>query len=464
MTKRLQLGLLMDQDLSETPAFVKQLTEIVSDIEKPVSWAWLESKQQFIIELLNQSDSDLAFSTLTAKVVKQQIKAVWEHVRRVYFRNYFLDELLQTSSHVLNPFLTSLEKGIASHEVYLSFEEQWTSQVLPFCEDLSDDFSNLARLALSKFYTGKKNDYYDHCLRLDIQQSSKNPFYTYAHFLEAHDLASSSFYSSFEEATRQIEALIFQQNEQYRKRLFSIIKGYYLSIKQSYYKQKGVTSSWQMVVEDVQIHSEWASSQQILQQLLPEQLESAEAFKDLMNLFQTTTEQRQAELGFFNFHWVQKEFEKRLRLLEKRLRLLSENQFATWLKALRESHGLSYRQLEHLSGVSSTYLHRLESGAQKCPTIPTAKKIAQAFGIPFEEIAKFVASDLTGELPVGEQELDLLKLLAVKPLTIGTVSLNKKQRQSLTQLLSLITTETFDSDRLSDTMELLNLIKEIQKK
>lgn len=463
MTKRLQLGLLTNQTGVEIPDFVQRLLEMTESIDQPVTWEWLLNQQLFILELLEQSGAKLVFGNLSSKELTQQIKACWEHVRRVYFRDYFLEELLGSSSHPLNEFLKSLEQGITSHQMYLDFEERWHSKVIPFCESLSDDFSNLARLALSKFYTTKKNHYYDDYLRNDIQYSVENPFYFYANFLKTHDVSASNFYLLFEESTHQVETLIFQQNEQYQKKLLPVIKSYFLTMKQSYYKQQGINSSWQMVIKDVQSHPDWISSSSTLQSLLPDQFESIEEFKALMDTFQETTEQRKAEMRYFEFQWIQKEFEKRLRLLEKRLRLLSENQFATWLKTLRESHGLSYRQLERLSGVSSTYLHRLESGAQKCPTIPTAKKIAQAFGIPFEEIAKFVASDLGANLPVGEQELDLLKLLTVKPLTVGNVSLSKKQRQSVSQLLTLITSETFDTDRLSDMMELLNLIQSIQK-
>ena len=53
---------------------------------------------------------------------------------------------------------------------------------------------------------------------------------------------------------------------------------------------------------------------------------------------------------------------------------------AARLKALRDRKGLTQVQLAEKSGVSRTYLARLESGRQD-PTLSTLEKLAKALGV-----------------------------------------------------------------------------------
>ena len=53
---------------------------------------------------------------------------------------------------------------------------------------------------------------------------------------------------------------------------------------------------------------------------------------------------------------------------------------AAKLKALREQRGLTQEQLSEKSGVSRTYLARLETGRQD-PTLSTLEKLAKALGV-----------------------------------------------------------------------------------
>ena len=55
-------------------------------------------------------------------------------------------------------------------------------------------------------------------------------------------------------------------------------------------------------------------------------------------------------------------------------------QMAEKLKALRERRGLTQEQLSEKSGVSRSYLARLETGRQD-PTLSTLEKLAKALGV-----------------------------------------------------------------------------------
>jgi transcriptional regulator with XRE-family HTH domain len=63
-----------------------------------------------------------------------------------------------------------------------------------------------------------------------------------------------------------------------------------------------------------------------------------------------------------------------------RYKMAPRKQMAAKLKALREGRGLTQEQLAKKSGVSRTYLARLETGRQD-PTLSTLEKLAKALGV-----------------------------------------------------------------------------------
>ena len=463
MTKQERWTRVVERLIEEKHPFSNWISPLLNEIEGVITLDWVFEKQWLFKEALESSEEMLTVENFTAKEVLQSLKSLWDFVRRLYFRDYFLSELLSNLNHPLYELFQDLSKGISSHDVYLAIENRWASEVGPYCLSLGDDFSNLARLALSKFYTAQKNNYYDNVLSLEVKNFPQNPFYSFVHLVEENVHFDEALYQTFEQEVTRVEDLIFSQNEQYQRKLFALLKPYFIRGKQAYYKTLVGTSSWDIAVLDIRRHPNWLRTNQLLVELDLEKLKTRAEFDSLVEQVAQSELAREREMGYFEYHWIQNEFEKRLRFLEKKITLSSENQFAPWLKQMREAHGLSYRQLEQLSGVSSTYLHRLEMGARKSPSIPIAKKIAQAFGVSFDAVAKFVDSETIAEGLTTEAELDLLKLLEVKPLMIGKHSLTKKKRQSLAQLLELVMDKTFNPQHLPDTMEALELIKAIRK-
>jgi transcriptional regulator with XRE-family HTH domain len=63
-----------------------------------------------------------------------------------------------------------------------------------------------------------------------------------------------------------------------------------------------------------------------------------------------------------------------------RCKMAPKERMASRLKAIRERRGLTQEQLAEKSGVSRTYLARLETGRQD-PTLSTLEKLAKALGV-----------------------------------------------------------------------------------
>lgn len=68
-------------------------------------------------------------------------------------------------------------------------------------------------------------------------------------------------------------------------------------------------------------------------------------------------------------------------------------EFGKILKNIRTSKNMSLRYVEKISGVSATYLWRLEEGNSRCPTIPVIVKLAEAYNLDAMELLKMAADD-----------------------------------------------------------------------
>jgi transcriptional regulator with XRE-family HTH domain len=57
---------------------------------------------------------------------------------------------------------------------------------------------------------------------------------------------------------------------------------------------------------------------------------------------------------------------------------------STYLKSLRNSMGLTLREVEEKSGVSNAFISQLESGKVKQPSPLMLYKLAELYGVPYE--------------------------------------------------------------------------------
>src|SRR5438874_1679177 len=69
------------------------------------------------------------------------------------------------------------------------------------------------------------------------------------------------------------------------------------------------------------------------------------------------------------------------------------NNFGSTLRYYREKKGMSLQELFERTGVSNSYISRLERGDRKAPSIPISSKIADALGIPLSLLLDISTSE-----------------------------------------------------------------------
>jgi transcriptional regulator with XRE-family HTH domain len=63
-----------------------------------------------------------------------------------------------------------------------------------------------------------------------------------------------------------------------------------------------------------------------------------------------------------------------------------KQEFGDYMKHLRETKGLTINQLAVAAGISGSQISRIENGLRGVPKPTTLRKIAEATGVPYEEL------------------------------------------------------------------------------
>ncbi|MEI4770482.1 helix-turn-helix transcriptional regulator [Psychrobacillus sp. FJAT-51614] len=139
------------------------------------------------------------------------------------------------------------------------------------------------------------------------------------------------------------------------------------------------------------------------------------------------------------------------------------NNFGSTLKYYREKKGLSLQELFERTGVSNSYISRLERGDRKAPSIPISSKIANALGIPLSLLLDISTSETTSnEAPL------VAELILYNECKIDADHLmGKDEKESFIQIIEFVLEMRWDEDnkikQLFDLSELIDDFKEVSK-
>ncbi|GGA43270.1 helix-turn-helix domain-containing protein [Psychrobacillus lasiicapitis] len=139
------------------------------------------------------------------------------------------------------------------------------------------------------------------------------------------------------------------------------------------------------------------------------------------------------------------------------------NNFGSTLRYYREKKGMSLQELFERTGVSNSYISRLERGDRKAPSIPISSKIADALGIPLSLLLDISISETkTNEAPL------VAELILYNDCKIDSEHLmSKDEKESFIQIIEFVLEMRRDQDdkikQLFDLSELIDDFKEVSK-
>ena len=138
---------------------------------------------------------------------------------------------------------------------------------------------------------------------------------------------------------------------------------------------------------------------------------------------------------------------------------LDENnlELATILKNKRKELGLSLKDLELISGVSSSYIHRLETNSRKSPSIQTLKKLTVALNLDMGKLPGILPEDIINSN-------NIMEVIKKENLSFREIYLSNPEKNRICDIIGYILECNWnDESKIEDIKKILDLVDRIKK-
>lgn len=148
---------------------------------------------------------------------------------------------------------------------------------------------------------------------------------------------------------------------------------------------------------------------------------------------------------------------KKLKVYDNRLSRAFPEDFGAILKHYRTAAGLSLRDLEALTGVTASYIQRIEAGKKRAPGIVVINKLSKALN------ADLMDSIISGKNSSDEAISSIQELIVKNPFTVNDKKADFAQKEALIKVINIVLNNTFEERKTEDTLELLFAAMELRK-
>lgn len=137
----------------------------------------------------------------------------------------------------------------------------------------------------------------------------------------------------------------------------------------------------------------------------------------------------------------------------KSSRVVSKN-FGSIIKFSRENKNLSLKELEDKTGISASYINRLENGERQAPSVPIASELADAL-----ELDLAMLLDVCNNKSKSDDLISIAELLLMNDFKINGVNIGKEAKELIVSLIEKIINAEWDVDtKMQDVYEIGILI------
>lgn len=188
---------------------------------------------------------------------------------------------------------------------------------------------------------------------------------------------------------------------------------------------------------------------------------SEETVESLKAEYQSILPYITTEIGMGYRSMIINELDKRFRFYNKRMERQVKGDFATWLKSARKEKGFTLKQLEEASGVTASYIHRIEKGARKTPSIPITEKLAVALGVPPKELLAMLGHDVGDE---SNGTPGLTELISMNQFTVDGELVEQEEKDMIINIINTMLNEEWeDADIWTKGSDLLKNINRLKR-
>lgn len=396
--------------------------------------------------------------SLDSEVEGKCLSQIWSAQRRYYFEEIYLEKAKENPEHLLHNSILILEFPISSYSDFVEKEKEWKK----VCRLIEREFPNprtalLIKTALSKKYTEVKNIYCKELLPNEFSEPSF-PMYDITKVLAKRENITPEDIAFIREEFDRIKIFIDKHEGTMKTTLGKVFYDNWKEFIISYYKTKGAVSAWDACVLYIKDHDEWGYNRDIV-----DIFESSSASQEDLDMYQAAftkeDKKRKEEVNDFEHIFFENEFKKKGKRLANRVEIKTDIFIGEWIKAAREKQGLSFKKLEELSGVSASFIHRVEIGERNAPDLNKLMKIAKALKISPKEVFEMMPE---AELLKDKNTTDILNWLTFTYVRVGDQVLKPEQQKNLIKLIELIFETNWDENPTNNANNLIRLIKKIR--
>ncbi|MCM3390236.1 helix-turn-helix domain-containing protein [Ureibacillus chungkukjangi] len=141
----------------------------------------------------------------------------------------------------------------------------------------------------------------------------------------------------------------------------------------------------------------------------------------------------------------------------RKVRSINEN-FSSMLKHLREKKSLSLKKMEDITGISASYISRMENGERVRPSYPVIELLAFALSVEPSDLLE-VSSNTTNRKVVPLEQL----LFSCEFTLDGVSSVDSKTIECLLNLIDVINDVEWERDSLiADIYEVTEAVADLK--
>lgn len=222
-------------------------------------------------------------------------------------------------------------------------------------------------------------------------------------------------------------------------------------------------TKWEMFVEEAK-KNDWQPIIKVIDVI--EEAEKGEMTEEKIKLVEESINSIRKyidNLSPYDSDSADKEFVKKLRIFRNKVSRVIEDDFGSWIRQLRKAKGYSLKDLESVTGVTASYIHRIESGSRKTPSIPIAEKLAIGLGLNSEEFLKKLHL-FDGKTEKKEMLTGFAETIILHSFTINGKKVTKGQKELLIDIYKeIIGCPWSEESKINDTMSLGNKVDKFKK-
>ena len=232
--------------------------------------------------------------------------------------------------------------------------------------------------------------------------------------------------------------------------------------------EKIYTTKWQLFMEDInKLEGEKFDSLKNLVNLIEEKSNdtiSEEELNEINIEYSNVLPIIYNNLLDFEKNRATNEINKKIKIFKNRLTRFGGDDFGSWIRALRKSKNYSLKKLESLSGITASYIHRIETGTRNVPSLSVVESLGKALGVSSQELFSKLNVNTKMVEESTQEKVTLQQLIAFNTFYLDGVKASTTQKNAIIKVITnILSSDWTDSNKAQQAVAIIGEIEALKK-